>query len=164
MKKIIAIALALVLALSLSTVAFALDPIVSPSNPESSINITVITKPGTRGKVNVQKIGDQIKLTADESVGKFDSWSFYTTDGSVAVLDQDYKIVSGSANEINIVIKGNKDIIACANYDGKITDPLTAEQKESKSAKTNDALTMSLCIIALMSLAIAFGTKKQLSK
>ena len=161
MKKIIAITLALVLVFALSTVAFAAE---SPNNPVTPINITVITRPGTRGTVNVQKIGDQIKLTADQSVGKFDSWSFYTASGAVAVLDKDYKIVSGSANEINIVITGNTDIIACANYDGKITDPITAQAKDPKSAKTGDVLTLGLSIMALMSLAVVFGAKKQLSK
>ena len=164
MKKIIAVALTLALVFSLSTVAFAIDQTVSPNNPETTVNVTAITKKNTPGKVYVIKKGESLPLSADESAGEFYSWSVYLTDGKVAVPDVDYKFSTGNEKAKDIVIVANNDLIVCANFDGKITDPSTGMSKDSKSAKTGDALTLGLSLMALMSVAVVFGAKKQLSK
>ncbi len=166
MKKIIALVLCLAVVFSLSVSAFA-----KTSSPEAPI--TVIVREGS-GSIDGNKVtedkatstvtGKTISMSADDKYGKFNSWSVYLEDGTKATEGVNFKVVSGSLTDKNVTIEflsGN--LIIAANYNGTITNPLTAGGKEV-SPKTAD---MSMAFVAIMlaaGAAFAFSSKKVFSK
>ncbi len=159
MKKILAVVLCVVVLFSLSMTAFAVD---SPSG-ETVHNVTVITKPGNNGSTTTHKKGEIIKVSADPTAGKFDSWTVYKKDGSKAVEGVDYKYVEGGSKITPATLEIYSDLIVCANYDGKITDPITTQQKDDESPQTGDIATVAMMITLLASAAVCFAAKKQLA-
>lgn len=153
MKKILAIILCLVTVLGLSVTAFA------EKSPEGEVVITVYTAPGVKASKKTLKPGETVDLEADEG---FSSWSIYkASDKTTAGEGVDYEYVSGSKSDRKVTIKALNDIIICANFGDKITDPSTGE---AVSPKTADTAVIYLTIVMLAALAVSFTAKKQLSK
>ncbi len=166
MKKAVAIILALaaVFTLSFSCVAATNSPTGTPQvsvTIHSAKGIEGVTVEGTPTKVAVDTT---VKVEKDDAEGKFESWSIYKPDGSLAKEGTDYTITAGDSKSPSITIVAKKDLIICGNYDGKITDPVTGNKKEPQSPPTSDATAIALTVVMLGAAAVVFGAKKQLCK
>lgn len=159
MKKILAIMLCVIAIFSLSVTAFAVE---SPTGKPVH-SVTVVTKPGVSGSSTTVKKGEIIKVSADPTAGKFDSWTVYKKDGSKAVEGVDYKYVEGGSKITPATLEIYADLIVCANYDGKITDPITTQQKDDQSPQTGDFATMAMIVALFACAAVCFAAKKQLA-
>lgn len=173
MKKVLAIIICVCIALTISVSAFAAS---SPQNK-------VIIRKGFGTKQDGSSIpvdtyaevadNNTITIVADEKTyGSFDNWSFYVikSDGTYALAQPgvDYTVKEGSTSDKKMVIAPINQIIVAGNYNGTITDPLSASTvegtKKNKSVKTGDVNVMYAVIVMLAAGAVLFGVKRQLSK
>lgn len=159
MKKILAIMLCIIAIFSLSATAFAVD---SPTGKPVH-SVVVIVTPGSKGSSTTVKTGEIVKVVANPDKGKFDGWAVYKKDGSKAVEGVDYKFVEGGSKITPATLEVYTDLIICANYDGKITDPITTQQKDDQSPQTGDFATIAMIVALLASAAVCFKAKKQLA-
>ena len=162
MKKFLAVLLAvtMVFGLSMVTLADTKSPVA-----EEFFDIKFVDGIGSNFFSKVVKQGGVMELEADPEKGEFSGWSFYLQDGSVAKKNTDYKIVSGDEKQIDIEIKPYVDLIVCANYDGKMTDPLTGKEKKPTNPKTGDfTYAYFVLMIGLAALSTVVVSKKQLQK
>ena len=182
MKKVLAIILCFVLSFALCiSVAAEKSPVA-----KEKIQVMVRKASGTITNADGSKIekkpdifyavedGHAIEVTADENkYGKFDSWSVYkvVTEGGktkyvAAVAGTDYTLVSGSLKDKTLKIEALVDLVLCANYDGKITDPAldsSAASKDPESPQTSDAVIPAILLSLLASVAV-LGSKKVFAK
>lgn len=168
MKKIIAVILCVLSICALSVTAFAAE-----SSPVAPTKVSVILRKGvgTQGieKADVTYTPDANAVVsvkaAEGTYGTFKSWSIYKHDGTPAVANTDYQIVSGTAQSKEISIKLLSDVIICANYGNVITNPLSSSSgTTSTSPATGDVAVMYAAVVMLACAAVIFGTKKVLSK
>ncbi len=181
MKKVLAILLTLTLMLSVSI------PVFAAASPEAKPIVIVCVvenaqdKEGTFYTVKVQENGT-LKLEADEKDhGTFNGWNIYKADGSDAVLDVDYKIVSlddkvlGVSTLVlgtfaitakNVIIMPLTDLIITANYNDEKTAPLpfNPDEIEDVSPETGDNTVVYLAAMTLVALCGIVVAKKQLAK
>lgn len=164
MKKIVAILLALTAIFALSFSALAVDSPVATVK----VNVTVRAAEVKSGidkldtAVSVDK-GTVVKVAPDSSRGKFNSWSVYKADGSLAVQGSDYELVEGTLTSSELSIKAQADLCVCGNYNGKTTDPITGEAKTPDSPKTGDTA-VTCAVVMLLGAAFALSARKQLCK
>lgn len=166
MKKIVAIILALVAVLTLSVSAMAANNSPVPTAKATVTIHSAVCADGIlqEGKGVAVDIGSTVNIKKDDSEGKFDSWTIYKPDGSVAVEGTDYVIVSGSLKDPAISVTVFTDLIICGNYNGKITDPITGDKKDPVAPPTFDAAAIALVALMFASAAVAFTAKKKLCK
>ena len=166
MKKIVAIILALVAVLTLSVSAMAANNSPVPTTKATVTIHSAICADGIleEGKGVTVEIGSTVNIKKDDAEGKFDSWSIYKKDGSVAVEGTDYVIVSGSLKNPTISLDVMADLVICGNYNGKITDPSTGKPKDPVAPPTLDATAIVLVALMFGSAAVAFTAKKKLCK
>ncbi len=158
MKKIIAILLCVAAIFCLAVPASA--AVKSPVG-EQKIKITIINIPGTTGITEVYEVDDKVVAKFDPKAGKFDSWSFYLPDGTLAVLNDDYIIVEGSKDTETVTVQSKVGhLIIVANYDGKITNPLTGEASKPTSPTTGNAVVIYAALVMLAGAAVVFSSKK----
>ncbi len=163
MKKLIAILLCIATVFCLCVPAMAEE---SPSG-EELVKATIIDKPGTKGKTNVYKVDEKIIAESDPGSGDFNFWTFFKPDGTVAIEGVDYTFVSGDKNSKTIsVISKIPHLIIVANYNGKVTDPLTGEVQEPPAASqptsptTGNGVALGLAVLMLAGAAIVYTSKK----
>lgn len=164
MKKVFAVLLVLAMVFCAGMVAFA-EPVDDSPVAGKIFQLKYADGIGHGFTSYTIREGQSKTFTADPEKGKFDSWSFYRSNGSVAKEGKDYTIVSGTATTIEIEFEPYVDVIVTANYNGKITDPLTAGEKKPVNPKTGDFNEMALVwMIGLAALSMVVVSKKQLSK
>ena len=157
MKKLLAVLLCVIALFSIAVPAMAID---SPEG-EQLVNVTVATVPGTKNPAKSYKVKSIINAEADPNAGTFDSWTIYRPDGSLAVEGTDYKYITGSAKATSISIEVSSDLIVCANYNGKGTDPITGDgKKQPDSPKTGEAVAVYATVLMLAGAAFTFAKKK----
>lgn len=174
MKKIIALLLTITLLFTLSLTAFAAQ------SPVGKEQITVVLRKGDGIKGALEADvkytldgGAEVSVVANEKdYGEFKSWSVYKVvgDGKTepAKIPADYEIIKGGANLRELTILAHTDLIICANYGDKITDPLsqssTSGTDTDESPQTNDTVALYAVIAMLVSAAVILGVKKQFAK
>lgn len=159
MKKIFAVILCVMVMFSISVPAFA-DNIKSPVGEEfhevtvrNGIGVEGVTVPDVATQV---KDGEKVTVKPDPEKGDFDNWTIYIDyDNSKAVEGRDYIIVSGSLTGENLTIIPKTDLIICGNYDGKITDPNTGDQKDPDAPQTGSYTGMTQWLIIGGSILLA---------
>ncbi len=196
MKKIVALILSIALVCCCGLTVFAADSPVAEEKFSVTIRKAVGAAPVEKSDIEYTVGKDVIlTLKADEATyGKFNSWSVYkvtesvdgvsapvksgiitlsaalnltaTTKTSAAVEGTDYTIISGSLTSKEITVKINNDVIVCANYDGKITDPLVKSNADNSAnaPQTADVTVLYMAVIMLAAVAFGFGVKKVYSK
>ena len=174
MKKIIALLLTITLLFTLSLTAFAAQ------SPVGKEQITVVLRKGDGLKGALEPDvkytldgGAEVSVVANEKdYGEFKSWSIYKVVGDgkteLAKSPEDYEIIKGGANLHELTILAHTDLIICANYDDKITDPLsqssTSGTGTDESPQTGDEVALYAVIAMLAASLVLFGFKKQFVK
>ncbi len=170
MKKILALVLALMLVIGLSV------PVFAAKSPNGQVYFKVVVIHGNDHKdapegttpdnitYNNVKQGNKIAVEAEESRGKFDDWTIYKADGTVAVKDVDYKLLGTSTlKDSKIEIIPMATLVVAANYNGVKTQPIIIND-EDKAPATGDAMIVTLSAVALIALCGVVVAKKQLAK
>ncbi len=161
MKKLIALVIAVLVICAVPAMAFAAD---SPSG-EKVYNVTVQKADidGTdKTQVTVDE-GGNIVVKADATVGTFNSWKIYKLEGTgtsakyvEAVAGTDYTVVTGTMKDASLTVKPLTDIVICANYDDKLTDPKTGDMsEEAPKTGANIALLVFVCTLSLAGAGVA---------
>ncbi len=159
MKKLLVVFIAVLMLFAISVPAFAAEnsPIASGSHIVIVINgINAI--PQRYVVVN----GDTVTVKVDPTKGTFDNWTIYKPDGTVAKVNEDFIIISGTTESDEMIVQPKTDLIICGNYNGLITDPLTGKEKESP--KTGGSVVWVLASVMTAAAGVCFVTKKQLCK
>ncbi len=174
MKKIIALILAAMIVCALPAMAFAAD---SPSGAKTfSITVQKADVEGTdKTQITVNE-GGTVTAKVDKEVGTFNNWKIYKvvdsgasqlTVGELsaaakyveAVANTDYVLVTGTLKDTTITVKPLTDIVICANYNNKITDPMTGNMTQNApQTGSNVALLVFIGAVALAGVAVV--TKK----
>lgn len=196
MKKIIALVLSVMLICCCGITAFAAKSPEAGEKYDVIIRKAVGTAPVEKADIEYTVDKDTlITVKADEAAyGKFDNWSIYTVTETVegvsapvnsgvitlnaainlaattktakAVEGTDYEIVSGSLTAKELTVKVKTDVIICANYAGKVTDPNTNSNVDGKptAPQTGDMTVVYVAVLMLAVVAFGFGAKKVYSK
>ncbi len=170
MKKILALVLTLVLILGLSVPVFA----AKSAGGQVYFKVVIVDgndhkdAPASTTPENITHTtvvdGNKVKVTANESKGKFDGWVIYKADGTVAVKDVDYKVLGAfSLTDPEIEIIPLTTIVITANYNGVKTETVIVSD-EDESPATGDNTVVVLSAVALIALCGAVVAKKQLAK
>ena len=159
MKKVFALIIAVILVMSLSVTAFAAknSPTANPFN-----TVQVINGQGANTDVHKVVIGESVELVAKDSIGPFNKWVVYRTDGTLAEPGVDY-IITGKLTDKIIVIKPLVNLIVTGNYNGKETT-FKIDNGEATSPKTGDTAMVVFASVMVLSLAGAVVAKKQMAK
>lgn len=166
MKKLIALVIAVLVICAVPAMAFAAN---SPSG-EKVINVSV-QKADIDGSDKTQvtvKEGGSVSVKTDASVGTFNNWKIYKVTGTgtaakyvEAVAGTDYTVVTGTLKDAALTVKPLTDIVICANYNNKLTDPKTGDMSE-EAPKTGASVAL-LAFVCTLSLAGAGVAAKKIA-
>ena len=159
MKKVFALIIAVILVMSLSVTAFAAKN--SPIGDTFHI-VQVINGQGANTDVHKVVVGESVELIAKGSIGTFNEWKVYRTDGTPAVPGTDYTI-TGKLTDKKIVLYPQTNLIVTGNYNGKETT-FKVQNGEATSPKTGDTAVAVIAAVMVLSLAGAVVAKKQMAK
>lgn len=166
MKKLIALVIAVLVICAVPAMAFAAD---SP-NAEKVYNVTVQKADidGTDKTQTTVKENGNVVVKADTAVGTFNSWKIYKLEGTgasakyvEAVAGTDYTVVTGTLKDASLTVKPLTDIVICANYNNKLTDPKTGDMSE-EAPKTGASVAL-LAFVCTLSLAGAGVAAKKIA-
>ena len=171
MKKIIAVIVCIAVLCTLSVAAFAASPSGTPM-----INVIIRKADGLEGVTKVDEKtalemtdnGVIVRIKTNSIYGNFNNWRIYKPDSSAqgysaAVEGTDYRIIEGSLTSVALKVNVFSDVIICGNYNGTITDPLSASSQGS-APLTADMSVVCAAIVMLAAAGMVMSAKKVFSK
>ncbi len=172
MKKALAILLTLVLVFGLAVPVFAAK---SPNGQEYH-KVIIIQGNGHKnddGSTNDKHEnithttivdGNKVKVKSNSAMGKFNGWTIYKADGTLAVEGVDYRVLGAfSLTDSEIEIIPLTTIVIAANYNDEVTQTIIVNDEE-EAPPTGDSTVVVLSAVALIALCGVLVSKKQLAK
>lgn len=171
MKKVLASIMVIVLLAALSLTAFGAG---SPVSVGEWLVSGFTHYPGATDPLAPTTVGQTTityTKTPTEPGYQFDGWTITKEDGTTAVKDTDYELVSGTLMSDTIVIKPLNDLKVTENY-SKIAETTVVtttkapgpEDNGPTSPDTGGSNLPALAAVALLAMTAAFVAKKRLEK
>lgn len=172
MKKVLALVLTLVLVFGLAV------PVFAAKSPNGQEYHKVVIIQGNDHKNDDGSLddkhenithttvvdGNKVKVKSNSAMGKFNGWTIYKADGTLAVEGVDYRVLGAfSLTDPEIEIVPLATIVIAANYNDVKTEPIIVND-EDESPETGDNTVIVLSAVALIALCGAVVAKKQLAK